>query len=129
MALLLFSLPWEIAGWDWPIVLEPLAVQLVAAGLLVEVFFWNFDKVPFTCSYFPGRTGVALLGVFYIYGITGYSFHLADIESAIERSWAIAMLFFAGAAVALVVSWRRHPAGGGVRFDGSEPEIQALELS
>jgi hypothetical protein len=127
--LLLLSLPWELAGWDWPIVLEHLAVQLVAAGLLVEVFFWNFDKVPFTCSYFPGRTGVALLGVFYIYGITGYSFHLADLESAVERSWAVAVLFFAGSAVALIVSWRRHPAAGGIRFDGSEPEIQALELS
>jgi hypothetical protein len=54
---------------------------------------------------------------------------MADLESAVERSWAIAVLFFAGAVAALIVSWRRHPAAGGVRFDGSEPEIQALELS
>jgi len=127
--LLIFSLPWELAAWDWPIVLEHSVVQLVAAGLLVEVFFWNFDKVPFTCSYFPGRTGVALLSVFYIYGITGYSFNMADAEGAVERSWAVAVLFFTVAAAALILSWRRHPAAGGVRFDGSEPEIQALELS
>jgi hypothetical protein len=91
--------------------------------------FWNFDKVPFTCSYFPGRTSLALLVVLYVYGITGYSFHMADLESALELRWAIAVLFFAGAAVALVLAWRRHPAAAGVRFDGSEPVIQSLELS
>jgi hypothetical protein len=132
--LLILSLPLEIAAletaaWDWPAVLEHLAVQLVAAGLLVEVLFWNFDKVPFTCSYFPGRTSLAMLAVLYVYGITGYSFHMADLESAMERHWAVAVLFFAGAAVALALAWRRHPAAGGVRFDGSEPVIQSLELS
>ena len=53
--LLLLALPLEIAAWHWPTVLEHLAVQLMAAALLVEVLFWNFDKVPFTCSYFPGN--------------------------------------------------------------------------
>ena len=109
--------------------LEHLAVQCIAAALLVELLFWNFDKVPFTCSYFPGRTSLALLVVLYVYGITGYSFHMADLESAMERHWAYAVLFFAGAAVALVLAWRRHPTAGGVRFDGSEPVIQSLELS
>lgn len=127
--LLLLALPLEIAAWNWPAVLEHLAVQCIAAGLLVELFFWNFDKVPFTCSYFPGRKSLALLVVLYVYGITGYSFHMADLESAMERHWAVAVLFFAGAAVALVLAWRRHPAAGGVRFDGSEPVIQSLELS
>jgi hypothetical protein len=127
--LLVFSLPLEATVWDWPIVLEHLAVQLIAAGLLVEVLFWNFDKVPFTCSYFPGTTSLAVLGVLYIYGITGYSFHMADVESVMERHWAIAVLFFAASGAALILSWRRHPAAGGVRFDGSEPVIQSLELS
>jgi len=132
--LLLFSLPLEIAAlemgsWDWLTVLEHSAVQLAAAGLLVEVLFWSFDKVPFTCSYFPGTTSLAVLGVLYVYGITGYSFHMADLESAMERHWTVAVLFFAAAAVALTLSWRRHPAASGVRFDGSEPVIQSLELS
>ena len=101
----------------------------MAAALLVELLFWNFDKVPFTCSYYPGRTSLALLGVLYVYGITGYSFHMADLESAMERHWAAAVLFFAVSALALILSWRRHPEAGGVRFDGSEPVIQSLELS
>ena len=132
--LLILSLPLEIVafemgGWNWPIVLEHCAVQLLGAAILVEVLFWNFDKVPFTCSYFPGTTSLAMLIVLYVYGITGYSFHMADVESAMERHWAGAVLFFAGAISALIWSWRRHPVADGVRFDGSEPVIRTLELN
>lgn len=127
--LLLFALPVEIAAWDWPTVLEHSAAQVIAAALLVELLFWNFDKVPFTCSYYPGTTSLALLVVLYIYGITGYSFHMADLESAMERHWMVAVVFFVASAVALTFAWRRHPVAGGVRFDGSEPVIQSLELN
>jgi hypothetical protein len=127
--LLVFSLPIELAAWNWPAVLEHSAVQLMAAAILVELLFWNFDKVPFTCSYFPGRTNLALLVVLYIYGITGYSFHMADLERALERRWTVAILFFAVAAAVLTLAWRRHPMADGVRFDGSEPVIQSLELN
>ena len=126
---LLLALPLEAAAWTWPIVLEHIAIQMLAAALLVEALFWNFDKVPFTCSYFPGRTSLALLAVLYVYGITGYSFNMADVESAMERSWLIAVVFFAAAIATLVVSWRRHPADATVRFDGSEPEIQSFDLT
>ena len=127
--LVIVALPVEIANGDCPAVLQHLAVQLVAAALLTEALFWNFDKVPFTCSCFPGTTSLAVLGGLYIYGITGYSFHLADVEGALEHHAVRAVLFFAGAAVALALAWRRHPAAGGVRFDGSQPVIQSLELN
>jgi hypothetical protein len=127
--LMLLALPLEIAVWNWPAVLEHLAVQLVMAALLVELLFWSFDKVPFTCSYFPGTASLAVLTVLYIYGVTGYSFHMGDLESVMEGNWAIAVLFFAVTAAALIQSWRRHPRADGVRFDGSEPVIQTLELN
>lgn len=127
--LLIFALPLEIEVWNWPIVLEHSVVQLLGAALLVELMFWNFDKVPFTCSYFPGTTSLALLIVLYVYGITGYSFQMADLERKMERHWAGAVLFFAAAIIALIWSWRRHPMADGVRFDGSEPVVRTLELS
>jgi hypothetical protein len=127
--LLIFSLPVEIVNWGWLTVLEHCAVQLMAAAILGELLLWNFDKVPFTCSYFPGTTSLAVLGVLYIYGITGYGFHMADLESAMEVHWAIAVLFLAATSVALALLWRRHPADAALRFDGSEPVIQLLELN
>lgn len=126
---LVLSLPLEVAAWSGPTVVEHAAVELVAAALLVEVLLWNFGKVPFTCSYFPGRASLAVLVVLYIYGITGYSFHLADLESAMERHLSVALLFFPGAVAVLLQAWRRRPVAEAVRFDGSEPVIQTLELS
>ena len=126
---LLLVLPTEFAEWTWPTILEHAAVQLIAAALMIEALFWNFDKVPFTCSYFPGRKSLALLFVLYVYGLTGYAFHMADLEVAMEHHWPVALLFFAVTGGALVWCWRRHPAVETVRFDGSEPVIQTLELT
>jgi len=129
IASMLVAAPFELTAWAWPVVLEHLVVQAIAAALLIEALFWSLDRVPFTCSYFPGRKSLPLLVILYVYGVTGYSFHLADLESAIEHRSATALLFFAGAAAALVFSWRRHPVADAVRFDGSEPVIQTLELT
>jgi len=126
---LLLVLPIEFTEWSWPAVVEHSAVQLIAAALMIEALFWSFDKVPFTCSYFPGRKSLALLFVLYVYGLTGYAFHMADLEVMMERRWPIALLFFAVTGAALVWSWRRRPQVENVRFDGSEPVIQTLELS
>jgi hypothetical protein len=125
----LLALPVEILQGGWVTVLEHAAVQLIAAALLIEALFWNFDKVPFTCSYFPGRTSLALLVVLYVYGLTGYAFHMADLEVVMERNWGIAVLFFGVTGWALAWSWRRRPGVETVRFDGSEPVIQTLELN
>jgi hypothetical protein len=51
------------------------------------------------------------------------------VEGALEHHAVRAILFFAVAAMALALAWRRHPAPGGVRFDGSQPVIQSLELN
>jgi hypothetical protein len=129
VGLLVLALPLEVAVWKWPIVLEHSAAGLLAAALLIEALFWNFDKVPFTCSFFPGRTSLALLVVLYVYGITGYSFNMADVERAMERHAGLGLVFFPGAVFLLVLAWRRRPRAEAVRFDGSEPAIQTLDLN
>jgi hypothetical protein len=127
--LLLVLLPLEIAVWGvWRVPLHAL-FQFVAGALLIELMFWTFDKVPFTCSYFPGRTNLSVLFVVYLYGFTIYSSNLADLELATETRVLYAILFFALAGVLLALSWRRHPAPSAVRFDASEPTIQTLDLN
>ena len=103
--------------------------QLATGALLVEILFWSFDKVPFTCSYFPGKVSLALLAGIYLYGFTEYSFRMADLEAALDgRPWR-ALLFFASASAALALSWHRRPRASDVRFDGNEPDIQPLNLT
>ena len=126
---LLLLLPAEIAvGGGWRVPLHTV-FQFAAGALLIELMFWTFDKVPFTCSYFPGRTNLSILFVLYLYGFSTYSFNLADLELAIEHQPLYAILFFTAAALLLTLSWRRHPAPSAVRFDASEPAIQTLDLS
>ncbi len=103
--------------------------QIAAAALLSDVMFWNFGKVPFTCSYFAGKMNLVLLAVFYVYGFTSYSFNLADLEKALDEHLWGTFVFFAASAAALAVLWRRSPAPSEVIFDGSEPLIQTLNLN
>lgn len=126
---LLFLLPFEIVAWEWRSGLLHGAFQFMTGALLIELMFWRFDKVPFTCSYFPGRTNLSILAALYLYGFTNYSFHLADLEGAIEGHSVRALFFFTAAAVLLTLSWLRHPAPSPVRFDAEEPVIQTLELT
>ncbi len=126
---LLLLLPVETLVWGgWRVPLHSV-FQLMAGALLIEVMFWNFDKVPFTYSYFPGRTSLSILFVLYLYGFTNYSFHMADLELAVEGRFVYALLFFTAVAVLLALSWRRHPAASTVRFDAEEPVIQTLDLT
>jgi hypothetical protein len=121
----LVFMPFEMAHWGALPGLGHVLLQLVGGALLIEVFFWNFDKVPFTCSYFSGKVNLALLAGVFIYGFTIYSFQMADLET----EPAYACLFLAAAAGTLVWSWRRNPPATDVRFDGADPQIQTLNLS
>jgi hypothetical protein len=126
---LLVVFPFEMAAWGaWPAPLHTF-FQLAAGALLIELMFWTFDKVPFTCSYFPGRSNLSILFVLYLYGYTAYSFQMAHVELAIEGRALYAIVVFAAAALLLAVSWRRRPAPSAVRFDASEPVIQTLDLT
>jgi hypothetical protein len=122
-------LPFEIAIWGVRPGALHVLFQLAGGSVLIEVLFWNFDKVPFTCSWFPGKANLAFLAAAYLYGFTTYAFHMADLEKTIDGNIAAAMWFFALAALVLVACGRRHPAAGAVRFDASEPEIQKLDLT
>jgi hypothetical protein len=127
-ALLLF-LPVEVVAWGWKTGLFHSVFQLGAGALLTEALFWNFDKVPFTCSYFPGATNLAVLAGLYLYGFTNYSFMAADLEASLERNPAQAVLCLAAATAALMAIWRWHRPAAPIRFEAGEPEIQTLELS
>ncbi len=126
---LVLILPFEIAIWGWRQGAMHFLFQLAGGALLIELLFWTFTKVPFTCSWFPGKINLGLLAVAYLYGFTSYSFHMADFEKAIDQNVLYGVCFFVLAGMMLAASWRRHPAAGSVRFDATEPEIQVLDLT
>jgi hypothetical protein len=125
-AMLLFT-PIEVSYWGVPHGLAHTVTQLAAGAILIEIFFWSFDKVPFTCSY-PGGANLALLAALFVYGFTGYSREMADLEAYIEKSLPRLLLFLAAAGFILLIFWRRRPAASQVYFDAA-PSIQTLDLS
>ena len=129
LPLLLAILPFEIFAAGWATGLKHLLFQITAGALLIELMFWKFDKVPFTCSYFAGKTSLSILVALYLYGFTTWSFNMADLEKAVEKDVVLAVIFFAAAFAALAVLQRRSPAATEVIFDGSEPLIQTLDLN
>lgn len=127
--LLLIFLPFEISGLGIATGLLDVLFQLATGALLLELMFWTFGKVPFTCSYFAGKVNLVLLAGFYLYGFTTYSFNMADLEKAMETRIALPALFFPAALIVLALLWRRAPAASEVIFDATEPVIQTLDLN
>ena len=54
-----------------------LALSLV----LLEVLLVWFRKIPFTCSYFPGKTSMAVMALLYLAGFVIYAGTMATLES------------------------------------------------
>jgi hypothetical protein len=129
LPLLIAILPFELFAAGLATGLMHILFQLIAGALLIELMFWKFGKVPFTCSYFAGKTSLSILALLYLYGFTTYSFNMADLEKALENQIVLPVLIFAAAFAALTVLWRRSPAGSEVIFDGSEPVVQTLDLN
>ena len=126
---LLFFLPFEVWIFGWKLGVFHSVFQLQIGLVLIEAFFWKFDKVPFTCSYCPSKANLALLSGLYLYGFTSYSFRMADLQSALESSLPYSVLFFSFTACGLVIAWKWRAPYDSIRFDGAEPALQILDLS
>jgi hypothetical protein len=127
-ALAIFA-PFEIITWGFNSGLTHTAIQAVSGLLLIEIIFWTFDRVPFTCSYFPGKTNLAMLVFLYFYGFTNYSFRMADLEKWIELNPLRGAAVLVTVLIAVPLIWRWKADTEMIRFDGNEPEIQVLDLS
>lgn len=127
-ALIIF-LPFEIRKWGVETGLIHSVFQLAAGAVLIEILFWKFDKVPFTCSYYPGRIMLALLVVFYLFGFTAWGFRMADLETSLEGRPERAVIVIAAAAALVALSWFRRPRPSEVIFDAADPDFQIIDLT
>jgi hypothetical protein len=72
---------------------------------------------------------LALLIVIYFEGFTHYGFQMADFEVWAERNPLQGVAIAIAATAVLALLWRRESRTEAVRFDGSDPVIQTLELT
>jgi hypothetical protein len=129
--LFVLLLPLEVvfAGWRMAILHLSFA-GLMGVVLLKLVLIW-FRKIPFTCSYVPGKTSMALIAGIYIFGFTTYGWTMADLEEILSRRPAELVLFYAAGLITLRLlnSLEQRKVDNTLIYeDQPDPIVRTLEL-
>lgn len=132
--LLLLQAAMEFASFPWGTATFHLAFGAALAVLLMECMFVGFRKVPFACSYFPGKVNLVFLSVIYVLGFTIYSGTMATLEAWLANYPVAAVVFFllTAAACFLLERWRSRQLNAESILeyqDPGDPVVRTLELS
>jgi hypothetical protein len=88
-------------GWGPRIALTHAAVCLLLGAFLAEVATISLNKIPFTCTYWPGKGNVRKWWPAYLFAFTTFSFTTASVEQAAWQRRFTTFLFMA----CLLASW------------------------
>ena len=131
--LLVVLLPIYAFLWGWGPACQQLIFSLMLSLILVELLLINFRKIPFTCSYQPGKANMTLLGVLYWLAFTTYAYTMAALERRLlqdDLTWMAFLVLMILLLGGLVV-WRKDSLTGNSRIvyeDLPNPEVQTLGL-
>jgi hypothetical protein len=132
--LLLLLLPFYAVLWGWLVALQHFAFGLMLSLILVELLLVNFRKVPFTCSYQPGKAYITVLGVFYWLAFTTYAYTMATLERWLLRAalrWIVFVAFTLATLGGLILRRKKRLVHGlGLVYeDEPNSDVQTLGLS
>ncbi len=127
-------LPASVFLWGWAAALFHTFFDVVLSLLLIELLLLNFHKIPFTCSYLPGKANLSTRWFFYWFGFATYAYTMASLEAwALQRPLRMAWLYLAGGAVvALAIHLRNRLLNEGFNLvfeEEPEPAVLTLNLS
>jgi hypothetical protein len=131
----LFALlaPFEVYFRGWRLGFIHLSFALALSLVLLNLLLVWFRKIPFTCSYFPGKKSMAAMFSLYLVGFTAYSWSMADLEARLLEEPAQLLLFYAaiGAALYGLARLERRELGVDdslIYEDEPDPVVRSLEL-
>ena len=81
--------------WGWKISLLHSLYGLTISTLLMEFLFINYRKIPFTCSYLPGKAKIQYFLFGYIFSFVLYIYTMIFIEKALLKNPSRFLIFFA----------------------------------
>jgi hypothetical protein len=131
---------WSVAAvlflwlWPWRAAAGHLALLGLLGAILVELCLHNFHKLPFTCSYLPGRSYAHVVVLSFI-GLLVLIVKGADLERrALERPGSTAAMLVAFASLAAWAGWRtqtkaKSPEGTVLFEEAPVPAIMGLGLN
>jgi len=120
-------------GPGWGAALVYLTFAVLLSLLLLNLLLVWFRKIPFTCSYFPGKTSMAVMAALYLAGFTTYAWSMASLEARLMRSPVELALFYALGLLALfglsLLEKRERGVDDSLIYeDQPEPIVRTLEL-
>ena len=111
--------------WPWRQAVGHLVVLGLLGTILVEASLHGFHKIPFTCSYLPGKANIYYL----FFGYATLSIFLLDraalLElSALQNTAQFAILALALSTMAILTKWRTAALS---RYEGAELRFEEEE--
>jgi hypothetical protein len=117
--------------WDPELAFVHAAFGTVVSGLAVAAAFYHYRKVPFACTYVPGRIKLHFTAIPSLVGLLLMMLALTAIEKAVLRdpvsNGAAALALAAAFGLALREGNRRFYARNGLIYEDA-PEAAMLEL-
>jgi hypothetical protein len=99
--LFLLLAPFELVFRGWWLGFIHLSFALMLSLLLANLLLVWFRKIPFTCSYFPGKTSMAGMACLYGLGFIFYTWAMASFETKLIRLPVDLALFYVCGLLAL----------------------------
>ena len=126
--------PFYAALWGVEASFLHLSFVFTLAGILAEILLFRFQKVPFTCSYLPGKANLKLYWFPYVASFLIYAYGMASIERIMLEYPARFFIFYTAAlGVLCYLKLRRRqlpPSERAVIFEEKpEPAVRGLNLS
>ena len=120
-------------AWPWRQAAGHLVVLLLLAAVAAELMLYGFQKIPFTCSYLPGKSYfhmavIAFLGLVFLI-VKGYPVERSALEDGRRYMTLIAFLSIAAGAARWRTAARARSEEAGLRFEEeADPVIHELGL-
>ena len=121
--------PFSFWAWGWRTAGLHVAFVLVMSLILIEILLYRLDKIPFTCTYLPGKANLKLMFLPYIFAFTTYSYTMTTLELRLLKRPALLVTFVVAALLVLAASvLRRHrKLKGGKSFVYDMSPLQVAE--
>ena len=131
--LFLVLAPFYFVEWQPGVAIAHLIFSVTLTVLLIEALTMEMRKIPFTCSYPPGKANVTILWVAYWVGFLLYAFSMANLESwMVKRPRRLIPFYLIAAVMFAGFEWWRHrvdKVGVALIFDdAADPAVLTLGL-
>jgi len=126
--------PFYFVLWPAWIALAHFVFSVTISVILVDILLLDFWKIPFTCSYPPGKANVTILWIFYWLAFTTYAYSMASLEAwMVRRPFRLIVFYAVVAVVWMGFQWYRKrwdQVGFTLVFDDApDPVVRTLNLS